>query len=158
MASKAVWSWALLAGAALFAMIASDGAKARTGAPQAVGSQAIRSSPAQASTTVEGLTVIAPKAEQEKLPVLVNRFVEAHSAASRIGQLSRWAAPLCPQTGGLTAPFDAYVSARVKAVAASVGAPVDRHPNRNFPCKPNLLIVFTTTPQTLMDNVRKRHP
>ncbi|THD54199.1 MAG: hypothetical protein E8A12_17610 [Phenylobacterium sp.] len=101
---------------------------------------------------------MAPKAEQEKLPTLVNRFVEAHSAISRIDQLSRWAGPVCPQTGGLTAPFDAYVTARVKAVAASVGAPIDKHPNRNFPCKTNLLIVFTTTPQTLMDNVRKHHP
>jgi hypothetical protein len=72
--------------------------------------------------------------------------------------LSRWAAPVCPQTGGLSAPFDAYVSARVKAVAASIGAPLEKHPNRNFPCKTNLLIVFTTTPQTLMDNVRKHHP
>jgi hypothetical protein len=101
---------------------------------------------------------MAPKAEQEKLPALVNRFVEAHSATSRIDQLSRWAGPVCPQTGGLTAPFDAYVTARVKAVAASVGAPTDKHPNRNFACKPNLLIVFTATPQTLMDDVRKHHP
>ena len=110
------------------------------------------------SSTVDTLTVMAPKSEQEKLPALVNRFVEAHSATSRIDQLSRWAGPVCPQTGGLTAPFDAYVTARVKAVAASVGAPVDKHPNRNFPCKTNLLIVFTTTPQALLDDVRKHHP
>jgi hypothetical protein len=110
------------------------------------------------SSTVEALTIVAPKAEQEKLPDLVNRFVTAHSATSRIDQLSRWAGPVCPQTGGLTAPFDAYVTARVKAVAASIGAPVEKRPNRSFPCKTNLLVVFTTTPQTLMDDVRKHHP
>jgi hypothetical protein len=148
MAGRSAPSAVLLLGAALFALLSGREAMA-----QAASSQA-----AQASTTVEGVTVVAPKREQEKLPTLVNRFVDAHSAVSRIDQLSRWAGPVCPQTGGLTAPFDAYVSARVKAVAASVGAPADKHPNRNFPCKPNLLIVFTTTPQTLMDNVRRRHP
>lgn len=110
------------------------------------------------TTTVEGLTVVAPKAEQAKLPELVNRFVQGHGAASRIDQLSRWSVPLCPRTGGLTAPFNAYVSTRVKLVAAAVGAPLEKRPNRNFPCKTNLLIVFTTTPQVLMDNVRKHHP
>lgn len=113
---------------------------------------------ADAGATVEGLTVVAPKAEQEKLPTLVNRFVEAHSVPSRIGQLSRWGGPVCPQTGGLPPAFDAYVSQRVKLVAAAVGAPVEKHPTRNFPCKPNLLIVFTTKPQALMDDVRRRHP
>jgi hypothetical protein len=108
--------------------------------------------------TVEGVTIVASPPEQAKLPELVNRFVQAHGASSRIDQLSRWAGPVCPQTGGLTAPFDAYVSARVMTVAASVGAPIDKHPNRNFPCKANLLIVFTTTPQALMNDVRRRHP
>ncbi len=95
--------------------------------------------------------------EQEKLPALVNRFVEAHSATSRINQLSRWAGPLCPVTGGLSPPFNAYVTARVKAVATSVGVPIENRANRNFPCKTNLLIVFTTSPQALMDDTRKRH-
>ncbi len=112
----------------------------------------------QPGATVESLTIIAPKAEQEKLPAMVNRFVEAHSASSRIGQLSRWGDPVCPQTGGLSPALDAYVTARVKAVASSVGAPTDKHPNRSFACKPNLLIVFTTTPQALMDDVRRHHP
>ncbi|HEY2356627.1 MAG TPA: hypothetical protein VGH86_04200, partial [Phenylobacterium sp.] len=110
-----------------------------------------------ATPTIEGLTVVAPKLEQEKLPDLVNRFVEAHSATSRIDQLSRWADPLCPATGGLTPAFNRFVTARVRAVSASVGAPVEKRPNRNFPCKTNLLIVFTTAPQALMDDVRKRH-
>jgi hypothetical protein len=118
-----------------------------------------RAQPAQTppSNTVEGVTVVAPEIEQEKLPALVNRFVQGHGASSRIDQLSRWSVPLCPQTGGLSAPFNAYVTARVKLVAAAVGAPLDKHPNRSFPCKTNLLIIFTTKPQTLMDDVRKHH-
>ena len=111
-----------------------------------------------AAPTLESLTVVAPRVEQEKLPELVNRFVEAHSATSRINQLSRWAGPLCPVTGGLTPGFNTFVTARVKSVAASIGAPVEKRSNRNFPCKTNLLIVFTTTPQGLMDDTRKHHP
>jgi hypothetical protein len=144
--------------AAAVALVAALGAQARNAPEPPAANPAAQAAPSQPSPTVDALTVMAPKVEQEKLPTLVNRFVEAHSATSRIDQLSRWAAPVCPQTGGLSAPFDAYVTARVKAVAASVGAPLDKHPNRNFPCKTNLLIVFTTTPQTLMDDVRKHHP
>lgn len=144
--------------AAVLALSATVTAQARNAPDQTPTVLSTPTASAQASSTVDTLTVVAPKIEQEKLPALVNRFVEAHSAASRIDQLSRWAGPVCPQTGGLSTPFDAFVTARVKAVAASVGAPVEKRPNRNFPCKTNLLIVFTTTPQTLMDDVRKHHP
>ena len=146
-----------LALTAILAVISVRTADAGNAPDQPAASPAAPAPSAQRSTTVDSVTVTAPKIEQDKLPTLVNRFVEGHSAVSRIDQLSRWGAPLCPETGGLTAPFDAYVSARVKQVAASVGAPVDKRPNRNFPCKTNLLIAFTTDPQALMDDVRKRH-
>jgi hypothetical protein len=145
-----------LAIAAMFAF-GSFHAHARNAPDQPAASPAAPTASAQPSTTVDSLTVTAPKIEQEKLPALVNRFVEAHSAVSRIDQLSRWGGSVCAQTGGLTTPLNAYVSARVKQVAASVGAPIDKHPNRNFPCRTNLLIAFTTDPQALMDDVRKRH-
>jgi hypothetical protein len=112
---------------------------------------------APSGNTVEGVTVVGSKTEEAKLPELVTRFVQGHSAPSRVDQLSRWPVAICPQTGGLSPPFNAYVSARVKLVATAVGAPVDRHPNRNFACRTNLLIIFTTKPQELMDNVRQHH-
>jgi hypothetical protein len=143
--------------ATALALVLTVGAQARNAPDPPTANPGAPAAATSESTTVEPLTVIAPKAQQEKLPALVNRFVEEHSATSRIDQLSRWAGPVCPQTGGLSTPFDAYVTARVKAVAASVGAPVDKRPNRNFPCKTNLLIVFTTTPQALMDDVRRHH-
>jgi hypothetical protein len=114
--------------------------------------------PAGAATTVEPLTVTAPKRQAAQLPSLVSRFVQQHGAPSRIDQLSRWAVPLCPKTGGLTAPFNAFVSARVLQVAKTVGVPAAKPRNRDVACKTNLLIVFTTKPQTLLDNVRKSHP
>lgn len=57
----------------------------------AVGHAQAQPAPPPPSTTVEGVTVVAPTVEQEKLPDLVNRFVQGHGAASRIDQLSRWA-------------------------------------------------------------------
>jgi hypothetical protein len=110
------------------------------------------------SSTVEGVTVVAPEAEQEKLPAMIEHFVRAHGATGRIDQLSRWASPVCPEAGGLSAPFNRYVAMRVKAVAATAGAPSEKHPNRSFPCKTNVLIVFTAEPQALLDDVRRRHP
>jgi hypothetical protein len=109
------------------------------------------------ATTVDALTVTAPKREAAELRAMVSRFVEAHGEPSRIDQLSRWAIPICPTTGGLSAPLNGFVTARVVQVAASVGVPVAKPRNRNVPCKTNVLIVFTATPQKLLDNVRRDH-
>jgi hypothetical protein len=43
---------------------------------------------------------------------------------------------------------------RVKEVAAQVGAPV----NAKEPCPPNIEIIFTGTPQALLDDIRIMHP
>jgi hypothetical protein len=111
-----------------------------------------------ATATVSPLTVVAPQREQPKLPELVSKFVESHGVPGRIEQLSRWGAPLCPKTEGLSEPFEHYVNVRLSQVAAFVKVPVDKHPNRNFACKTNVLVVFTTKPQELMEDVRRRHP
>lgn len=108
----------------------------------------------QSSTTVESLTVIAPKAPPDDMPAIVSKFVQSHGAPSRIGQLSRWTVPICPKVEGLSAPFNAWVARRELQVAASIGAPVNHRGN----CKPNLLIVFTTKPQELMDSVARHQP
>lgn len=110
------------------------------------------------TTTVSPLTVTAPARESPKLPEKVSKFVESHGVPGRINQLSRWGTPLCPKTEGLSDPFNRFVSVRILQVAAFVKAPVEKHPNRNFACKTNVLVVFTTKPQELMEDVRKHHP
>ena len=50
--------------------------------------------------------------------------------------------------------FTAFVTARVKVIAAAVGAPVSDLKS----CTPNIEIVFTTTPQDLLDKIRKEDP
>jgi hypothetical protein len=116
------------------------------------------SAPSAPGATVEGVTVTAPQKDADQLPDRVFRFVQAHGVPGRIDQLSRWAAPLCPKTEGLPPAFNAFVSARVSQVARAVGVPAARGRPRNFACRTNVLVVFTTQPQTLMDNVRKEHP
>jgi hypothetical protein len=113
--------------------------------------------PTAPAATVEGVTVQAPKPLPERLPEQVNRFVGAHSAISRINHLSRWAGPICPQTYGLTPDLNAFVTARVKIVAADIGAPAARDAKAGDACSVNVLVVFTTTPQALMDDVRDNH-
>ena len=60
---------------------------------------------------------------------------------------------MCPITVGLRPTATKFISDRLRQVAADVGAPTGR-PD----CTPNIEIVFTTTPQALMDTVRKERP
>ncbi len=58
---------------------------------------------------------------------------------------------ICPETGGLTVAYNAFVTARIRALAAYVGAPVQSDPQ----CKSNVQLLFTNTPQEKMDSVTK---
>jgi len=53
---------------------------------------------------------------------------------------------------GLPSGFTSFVIRRLKDVAGKVGAPVDG----NASCKPNIEVVFTTAPQALLDNIKKK--
>ena len=66
--------------------------------------------------------------------------------------LARWRGgmqSICPVTLGLTPGYNAFVTARVRALAAYVGAPVQSDPH----CKGNVQILFTNDPKKSMDNV-----
>ncbi|HTV95450.1 MAG TPA: STN domain-containing protein [Steroidobacteraceae bacterium] len=71
------------------------------------------------------------------------------------GGLLRWRGgrpeTVCPVTVGLPQGFDDFVTARVRAVAAFVGAPVQ--PDAR--CIPNVQIIFTTDPQKPMREVQR---
>ena len=70
------------------------------------------------------------------------------------GKIARWERRICPVVVGQNPHFTAFIMQRVKYVALAAGAPV----NTDASCKPNIEIVFTTTPQALLDNVRKNDP
>jgi len=107
--------------------------------------------------TVPEVTVTAPKPPdpQQLAGESVPHFIKNHGKpAVLIRQLGRWVAGICPRTEGLTPAFNDFISARLEAIAASVGAP---HQGA-APCRPNVGIYFTADPQALLDEVAKRAP
>jgi hypothetical protein len=100
--------------------------------------------------SLESVTVSGTKSR-----AVLQTFVQNFAAPARIsGKLVRWQDGVCPLTVGLKPQFTRFVSWHVKDVAHQVGAPVDSRAG----CKPNIEIVFTTTPQALLDNVRHKRP
>ena len=98
----------------------------------------------------ESVTVTGIKPSEQA----IDDFLFSHTAPSRtLGKIARWKTPVCPLTVGLGTKYAAFVSQRIRQVAAQTGAPVDTDKD----CKPNIRLVFTTKPQELLDNVRRDH-
>jgi hypothetical protein len=85
--------------------------------------------------------------------IIVPRFVQSHGAPSpMIDQVARWRDPVCPKTTGLQSAYNEFVTRRVLAAARAVGAPTRKK------CGINVEIVFTPTPQELLDHLAKVYP
>jgi len=98
----------------------------------------------------ENVTVTAAKSRQA-----VDKFAKAFATPTKLaGKIARWESRVCPVTVGQPPDLTFLVTDRVKEIAASVGAPVNVNPS----CTPNIQIVFTTTPQALLDDVRAHDP
>jgi hypothetical protein len=100
------------------------------------------------------VTVTAPRlpTPQELAGEAVPKFVTSHAVPSIvIHQMMRWRTGICPATLGLSSAMNAFVSARIHAVAAAVGAPHQAAEQ----CKPNVLILFATEPQRQLEEVVK---
>jgi hypothetical protein len=106
---------------------------------------------------VPEVTVTAPKPPepQQLAGKSVPNFVKNHGKAAILsGQLGRWVTEICPRTEGLAPAFNGFVSARVEAIAASVGAPHQWAAQ----CRPNVAVYFTADPQAMLDEVAKHAP
>ena len=114
-----------------------------------LGAATVSAQPAPAaSPPVESVTVTGASSEA------VNHFVQTAATPTHIiGKVARWETPICPAALGLPADETALVVQRVKEVAVQAGVPV----SSNSVCKPNIVIAFTSTPQDLLDNIRKDH-
>ena len=98
----------------------------------------------------ESITVTAAKSR-----ATVEQFAKAFFTPTKLaGKIARWENGICPVTVGQRPALTSLVTDRVKEIAESVGAPVDANPS----CTPNIQIVFTTTPQALLDDVRAHDP
>jgi len=106
---------------------------------------------------VPEVTVTAPRPPepQQLAGESVPNFVKSHGKPTILsGQLGRWVTEICPRTEGLAPAFNGFVSARVEAIAASVGAPHQWAAQ----CRRNVAIYFTPDPQALLDEVTKHAP
>jgi hypothetical protein len=105
---------------------------------------------AQPKSATESVTVTSTKSRQA-----IRGFVQSFTAPSRItGKLARWEDGVCPVTVGLKPAFTKFISQRIREVAAQAGAPV----NSNAACENNIAVIFTKTPQALLDNIHKSTP
>jgi hypothetical protein len=108
-----------------------------------------------AAADVPQVTVTAPRlpTPEEVSGNAVPNFVASHTTRSAvIGQLTRWRNGICPVTRGLDPPMNDFITARIRAVATAVGAPVDAAAN----CKYNITVLITLEPQKVLEAVLKQ--
>lgn len=118
---------------------------------------------ANASTSAEipdvSVTTPTPPTEQELAGNSLYQFIVHHATVRYVNtattrNLARWRGgkqSICPLTVGLQPADNAFVTARLRALAAYVGAPVQSNPR----CNNNVQIIFTSNPQEKMDDVIK---
>lgn len=116
---------------------------------------------ARASPEIPDAAVIppSPPTDQELAGDSLSQFIMHHATVHYVntpttGNLARWRGgrqSICPLTVGLSPGYNAFVTARLRALAAYVGAPMQTDPQ----CKTNVQILFTNNPQERMDDVIK---
>jgi hypothetical protein len=96
------------------------------------------------------VTVEASKIPPEKV---IAGFVKSYAAPSiHSDKIPKWAQGICPIAEGLSPSLNLGVPALLKQLAAQVGAPVGKEP-----CNTNVEIIFTRTPQAVLDDIAKNH-
>jgi hypothetical protein len=135
--------WIVLAG---FVMAGGWLSTARAdGVPPEIGDVSVMAPPAPTAQELAGRSL-----EDFILHHATTHFVET----STTGNLARWRGgrqSICPSTKGLSPGYNAFVTARLRALAEYVGAPVESDPQ----CKANVEILFTNNPQEKMESVLK---
>ena len=117
--------------------------------PLAFGSSLAQPLAPEVPKPTENVTVTAPKIPPEKV---LRDFVVSYTAPSPAsGKVARWHDGVCPGVAGLPESWNKSITARVREVARQAGAPV-----ADVNCHPNIDIVFTRNPQTLLDEVRAK--
>lgn len=83
----------------------------------------------------------------------IDRFVGALTPAPIGGQIGRFELEVCPAAIGLEPQQNQAIAARIRTVAAAVGAKVGK-----ANCRTNLLVVASWQPQALIKAWRKKYP
>jgi hypothetical protein len=117
----------------------------------------VNSSPAFPDTAV---TAPKPPSDQELAGDSLYEFIVHHATTHYVntgarGGLERWrggrSESICPLVLGLDPAYNAFITARLRVIAADVGAPLQT----DLRCKANVRILFTADPQKLMAAVQK---
>ena len=108
---------------------------------------------------IPDVTVTAPRppADSELAGDSLHQFVVHHATVHYVntgvtGNLAHWRGgkqSICPLAVGLDPGYNAFITARLRALATYVGAPVQP----DVKCKDNVRILFTTDPQKMMGGV-----
>ena len=108
----------------------------------------LMAAPASAQMTTESVTV---KGSRNAYHDFSKTFATPTAVT---GKMARWEHRICPLVVGQNAHYAAFITQHIKYVALAAGAPV----NTEASCEPNIEIVFTSTPQALLDTVAKDSP
>ncbi len=112
---------------------------------------------------IPDITVTAPRppTAEELAGDSLHQFIKHHATAGNLNltdnilrKVPRWIGgrrSICPVTIGLSPDQNAFVTERLRALAAYVGAPVQPGPQ----CEENVTIQFTNNPQKTMDQIYK---
>jgi hypothetical protein len=99
-----------------------------------------------------------PPTDQELAGDSLHQFIVHHATVQYVyvngksRDLARWRGgmqSICPRTFGIDPAADSFVTARIRAIAAYVGAPVQW----DAQCKDNVRILFTSDAQAAMNDV-----
>jgi hypothetical protein len=114
---------------------------------------------ANASLEIPDVTVTAPRppTDDELAGDSLYQFIVHHGTVHYLntgtgGNIGHWRGgrqSICPLTSGLDAGYNDFVTARLRALATYVGAPVQSDPH----CKDNVRIIFTARPEEGMKDV-----
>lgn len=88
----------------------------------------------------------------DKQDPTARHFVEGYlepEGGSADFQYSRWKAAICPHVIGLQPVAARFIEKRIRDVAAKVGAKIDAR----TPCRANIAIIFSDTPQVWLDTI-----
>jgi hypothetical protein len=152
---------AVSGGPAVVSLARAEGSGSAAGMPAAKPAQADTNLNADASPQIPDVTVTAPRppTDQELADDSLHQFILHHATVHYVNtgttrNLAHWRGgrqSICPLTVGLSPGYNAFVTARLRALAAYVGAPMQADPQ----CKNNVQILFTNNPQEKMEDVKK---
>ena len=110
--------------------------------------------PAQAQQ-IERVIVTAPKYHFGITPnSIAHDFVHSFATPTALRDaIARWQIPICPEFQGIAPQFASVMESHLRAIAGQAGAAM-----KQKGCKPNLLVAFTSQPQTYLDALHAKFP